>query len=703
MPDANRLVNISTPLGEDSAVLMEMVGHEALGQMSSYRLMLAAKRGKVKASELLGKNVTVGLEMPGGQALRYFNGYVTQFADAGFSPASGFADGGDGNAHKYVLVMHPWLWFLTRSSNCRVFQNKSVPDIIKAVCDAYPFALLNFGALCASYAAREYVCQYRESDYNFLVRLMEHEGIYFSFVHENGRHTMKLFDSRGTHEPRAGVETIGFTESGSAHGGDGADSITTWHVGRALQPGSVALADYDFTKPRVNLLSVASNKFEHDLDGFEVFDYPGQYATLGEGNDYAKIRLEELHEVMSASGSLRCIEAGRTFELKDHPHDELNREYLVTSTLLKVTNNQPGSGADGGGGSVRCNFNLIASLTQFRPQRVITKPVVHGQQTAVVVGPPGEEIHVDVHGRVKLQFRWDRYNKADENSSCWVRVSQPWASKGWGAMFLPRVGHEVLVTFLEGDPDQPMVVGRVHNSEARPPWVLPTEKTRSGFRTRTYKGGSANFNELSFDDKQGAEEVFIQAERDKVERIKHDSVVDIGNERHVTVHKDAFEEVKGDAHLKVVGDHNGEAGGCWSLKVGQDSLTTAGQKFAVDAGTEIHLKAGMKVVLEASTSLSLKVGGNFITINPAGVFIKGTMVMLNSGGDAGAGSGAKPIAPKLPKAPRGSVGGTDAAPPRPAPPVASSPQAASLKLAWKAGAPFCAQCEAAKLAQGGDD
>jgi type VI secretion system secreted protein VgrG len=697
-------MNISTPLGEDATVLMEMVAHEALGQLPVFRLTLAAKRGKIKAKELLGKNITVGLEIPGGRALRYFNGYVTQFADAGACPASWFDDGDDGNAYSYVLVMHPWLWFLTRSTNCRIFQNKSVPDIIKAVCGAYPFALLDAGALSASYPAREYICQYRESDFNFLVRLMEHEGIYFSFIHDNGKHTMKLFDTRGTHEPRAGVESISFAEPSPAHAADSVDCITELYVGRALQPGSVALTDYDFMKPKVNLFSTASKKFSHDLDGFEVFDYPGEYITLGDGGNYAQIRLEELHvkhEEMAAAGFLRGIEAGRTFKLMDHPHDELNREYLVTSAMLNVTNNQPGSG--GRAGSVQCDFNLIDSQTQFRPQRAITKPVVHGQQTAVVVGPAGEEIHVDEHGRVKVQFRWDRYNKADENSSCWVRVSQPWASKGWGAMFLPRVGHEVLVTFLEGDPDQPMVVGRVHNKEARTPWVLPGEKTRSGFRTRSYKGGASNFNELSFDDKQGAEEVFVQAERDKVERVKHDSFADIGNERHVTVHKDAFEEVKGDAHLKVVGDQNNEAGGSLSFKVGQDCQAKTGQKFAVDAGTEIHLKAGMKVVLEAGMSVSLKVGGNFITINPAGVFIKGSMVMINSGGDGGAGSGAAPIAPKPPKAPRSSKGGTAAAPMQPTTPAPPSPQAASLKLAWKAGAPFCAQCEAAKQAQEGGE
>jgi type VI secretion system secreted protein VgrG len=467
----------------------------------------------------------------------------------------------------------------------------------------------------------------------------------------------------------------------------------------------VALTDYDFTKPRVNLLGTADQKFEHDLNGFEVFDYPGQYATVDDGGTYARIRLEEMHarhEVLTASGALRGIEAGRTFKLKHHPHDELNREYLVTSALLKATNNRPGSGGGGGGGAMRCDFNLIASATQFRPQRAIAKPVVQGQQTAIVVGPPGEEIHVDEHGRVKLQFRWDRYSKSDENSSCWVRVSQPWASKGWGAMFLPRVGHEVLVTFLEGDPDQPMVVGRVHNSDAHPTWALPAGKTRSGFRTRTYKGGAANFNELSFDDKQGGEEVFIQAERDKVERIKHDSFADIGNERHVTVHKDALFNFKGDLHQAITGDHNARADGSVSLKIGQDWQAKAGARIAFDAGNEIHLKAGMKLVIEAGTSVSLKVAGNFITIDASGVYVKGMMVNLNSGGAAGSGSGASPIAPKLPKAPRGSSGGADAAPVRPPPPVAPAPQAASLKLAWKAAAPFCAQCEAAKKAQDAD-
>jgi type VI secretion system secreted protein VgrG len=278
-------------------------------------------------------------------------------------------------------------------------------------------------------------------------------------------------------------------------------------------------------------------------------------------------------------------------------------------------------------------------------------------------------------------------------------VSQPWASKGWGALFLPRIGHEVIVQFIDGDPDRPIVVGRLNNGDASPPWTLPAEKTRSGFRTRSYKGGASNFNELSFDDKQGSEEIYLQAERDQLVRVKHDRIEDIGNESHITVHKDAFVDMKADLHEKIGGDHNSSADGSVSLKVGQDWQAKAGMKVAVDAGNEIHLKAGMNVVIEAGTSLTLKVGGNFVSINPGGVFIKGSMVMINSGGSAGSGGGSSPIAPKVPKAPRTSEGGSDMAPAKPSPPESYSPQAAALKLAWQAATPFCEQCEAAKAAK----
>jgi type VI secretion system secreted protein VgrG len=689
----SRILEINTPLGAENTVLAAFSGTETLGRLPEYRLTLVSKRGKLTAADLLGKNVTAGVELPGGQELRYFNGYITQFNEAGTSPATWFE--GQAVAYQYHLTMHPWLWFLTRSADFRIFQDMTVPAIVQQVCGDYPFAALEL-KLTGTYPPREYNCQYRETDFNFVLRLLEQEGIYFNFRQENGKHTLVLFDSPATHVPHPGYASIAYDENGEGH--EQREHITEWRASNALQSGRVSLNDFDFKKPKVNLLAAADKQHPHDLAGFELFDFPGEYETVGEGSRYARIRLEETqvrHEVFMARGGVRGIEPGCTFSLANHPNDAFNRDYLVTSASYTIINSLPASGG-GGGGHFHCDFETIDARTQFRPARLTPRPSVQGPQTAIVVGPAGEEIHVDKHGRIKLQFQWDRYNKADENSSCWVRVSQPWASKGWGAMFLPRIGHEVIVQFIDGDPDHPIVVGRVNNGDAAPPWPLPGEKTRSGFRTRTYKGGASNFNELSFDDKPGAEEIYLQAERNQLAHVKHNRIEAVGNESHLTVNKDVFVDLKADLHEKITGDHNGAADGSVSLKVGQDWQTRAGMKFAVDAGNEVHLKAGMNVVIEAGVSVSLKVGGNFITIDQGGVYIEGAMVFVNSGGSAGSGSGASPLAPKPPKRPRGAKGGSDMVPARPSPPAAYSPQAMALKLAWQAATPVCEQCQAAQ-------
>jgi type VI secretion system secreted protein VgrG len=316
----------------------------------------------------------------------------------------------------------------------------------------------------------------------------------------------------------------------------------------------------------------------------------------------------------------------------------------------------------------------------------------------------GEEIFTNEHGQVKVQFHWDRRSETNENSSCWVRVSQPWAGKDWGAMFLPRIGQEVIVEFIEGDPDHPIVTGRVYNAEATPLWKLPDNKTRSGFRTRTLDGGTANFNELRFEDKKGKEEIYLHAERDHVLRTKHDRIEYIGNESHLIAEKDVFEKFKSEHHLSITGDQNIKIGGTHSIDTGQDWHGKVGMICALDAGQQIHLKGGMTVVIEAGTQLSLKVGGNFIDINPAGIFIKGTMVMINSGGAAGSGAGASPQPPKEPKEADKSQGGDKLKPPRPKKPEAYSPQAQALKIAHENAVPFCEVCAkaaAARAASGG--
>jgi type VI secretion system secreted protein VgrG len=750
-----RLLEINTPLGQDNTFLLNLSTKESLGSLPEYNLTLIAKKQGVKASDFLGKNVTVGLEMPGGRELRYFNGYITRFSDAGVTSASYFQEGDRGRAYVYHLTMHPWLWFLTRRADCRIFQKKSIPDIISEVCQAYPFAQLE-KQLSGNYSPWEYCCQYRESDFNFISRLMEQEGIYFFFKHEDGKHSLVLCDSPGAHQPRKGYANIPYSETGTEHA-DEKEHITTWHISHEVQPGRYTLNDFDFENPTVDLVAKASHPESHDLSNFEYYDYPGEYELRSDGEQYAQIRLEELHsqfEVISGAGNVRGIETGCTFKLTDHPFTAHNREFLVTGTSYSITNNQPGSG--GGGGDFHCSFQIIGARTPFRPQRLTPKPIVQGPQTAIVVGPAGEEIHVDKHGRVKVQFHWDRYNDADDKSSCWVRVSQPWASKGWGAMFLPRIGHEVIVEFLEGDPDRPIITGRVYNGQSMPPWVLPANKTRSGFKTRTYKGSSSNFNELSFDDKQGSEEIFIHAEKDKVVRIKNKRTEYVGNESHRIIEKDYREQTKADHHATIKGDENVKLEeGSYSLKVAehwqgkmggmilaeagaeihlksaasiftkaaknidaksdqhirfksqQDTQMKVGMNMAVDAGMEVHLKGGMNVVIEAGMSITLKAGGGFIVVGPAGVTISGTPVLINSGGSAGSGSGCtppedgtacNPTAPKAPEEARGAEGGEDMKPVKPAKPQEYSPQAQALKLAWQAGTPFCAQCAAAAAA-----
>jgi len=310
-----------------------------------------------------------------------------------------------------------------------------------------------------------------------------------------------------------------------------------------------------------------------------------------------------------------------------------------------------------------------------------------------VVGPSGQEIWTDEHGRIKVQFHWDRYSKTDENSSCWVRVAQPLAGSKWGFFALPRIGQEVVVHFLEGDPDHPIVTGSVYNAATKPPYTLPDEKTRSGIKTHSSPGGaSSNLNELRFEDKKGEEQIFVQAEKDKVIRIKHDRLEWVGNENHLIVKKDSFEKIEGDQHVAIKGDRNEKLDGALSLKVGGQMQSKISTKLAYDAGTEIHLKAGTTLVLEAGASLSLKVGGNYVSLNPGGVFITGTMVMINSGGAAGNGSGASPQPPKDPKAAGETEGGDMTAAPKKEPPKAYSPQAKMFQMAAASGTPFCEIC-----------
>lgn len=365
-----------------------------------------------------------------------------------------------------------------------------------------------------------------------------------------------------------------------------------------------------------------------------------------------------------------------------------NARHLIVGASYSSTVGSDSSGS-GVGFSFNCQIEAIPANQSYRPPRSTPKPLVQGPQTATVVGPSGEEIYTDdkAHmGCVKVQFRWDRFGQADQNSSCWIRVATPWAGNGYGALAIPRVGHEVVVEFLDGDPDSPLITGSLYNAVNLPPYELPAQKTRWGLKSRSSPSSGANhFNELRFDDKSGSEEVYLHAERDHHVHIKHDRRERVLNESHLNVAKDSLASFGAEVHADIAGDQITQVEGGVHLKVGQDWQARMGTRMAVDAGQEIHLKAGATVVIEAGAQISLKVGGNFITLNAAGVFISGAQVMVNSGGAPGTGSGASPRTPKSAAKTEVSKGGVDA-------PITQ--KAAALNAARASSTPFCEICNA---------
>jgi type VI secretion system secreted protein VgrG len=419
---------------------------------------------------------------------------------------------------------------------------------------------------------------------------------------------------------------------------------------RELPPGKAALKDYEFKLPKDPLLAETNTvdpigkKF-----GYEVYDYPGEYEDTAEGQGLVALRLEgeeAASHSIHARSDLTAFCAGYRFKLRNHYRPDYNDEYVLTEVEHSL---DVGPGYGDRGLSYENQLSCIPLQVPFRPLRTTPKPLVQGLQTAVVVGPAGEEIYSDEFGRVKVQFFWDRYGKFDEHSSCWIRCSQGWAGKMWGGVYLPRIGQEVLVEFVEGDPDRPLITGRVYNAELMPPYELPRHQTISTIQSRSSPGGSPdNFNEIRFEDEKGVEQLFVHAEFDMDERVKHDYRAIVQRNRHRIVEGSEYVEVKGSRHNTIGAEQREDVSASKHLKVGQNLQEKVGMNWALDSGMEIHLKAGMKVVIEAGVQLHLKVGGNHIDISPAGVTIQGTLVRINSGPSPGQGSGANPEKPEKP-------------------------------------------------------
>ena len=603
MSTSDRIHQIKCPLPNDAAgecplIFRQMHAKEELGRPFQYEVVLFSPQDDIDPIKLLGKLMTVSVKMPSDTKTRYFNGFVSSFQYFGRA---------EGNS-EYRAILRPWIWMLSHNYDCRIFQEKTVPEIFEKICkETHGFSDFRL-SLSEQYRKREYCVQYRESDFAFVSRLLEEEGIFYYFEHEEDKHTLVLTDANSSLPDIEGEKDIPFRPPGESK--VILEHISTWRVSHQVQTGACILDDYDFTKPRVDLTGRSAIKRTHGKAEYEAYDYPGLHWEAGDGETLARIRIEELqsqHKRFNGIADHRKISPGRAFNLKECPRKDENAEYVIISANIKVDSAEIEQMREGAENRFDVELKAIEKNEPFRPARTTPKPFVRGPQTAVVVGKSGEEIWTDKYARVKLQFHWDREGESNENSSCWVRVSQSWAGKNWGGIQIPRIGQEVIVDFLEGDPDRPLVTGRVYNDGQMPPYALPENQTQSGMMSRSTKNGAPeNFNELRFEDKAGEEQIYFHAEKDFKRVVENDDILEIGLEKKspgsqtISVHKDRTA----------------------TIKTGNDGTT-------VDQGNHsIKVTAGTSLI-EAAQKITLKVGASTITIEPAKITISSPEIAVN--------------------------------------------------------------------------
>ncbi|CSD10563.1 type VI secretion system secreted protein VgrG [Vibrio cholerae] len=548
-----------------------------------------------------------------------------------------FSQGDIGHHHTfYQLTLVPALERLSLRHNSRIFQKQTVPEILSILLQEMGIHDYAF-ALKRDCVQREFCVQYRESDIDFLHRLAAEEGLVYSFVHEAGKHTLYFSDASDSlsklPEPIPYNALAGGTmDTPYIHG-------LTYRT--QAEVSEVQLKDYSFKKPAYSFLqTVQGTELDYQQTRYQHFDAPGRYKDDVNGAAFSQIRLDYLRRhAHTATGQSNepLLRAGYKFDLQEHLDPAMNRDWVVVS--INHQGEQPQAlQEEGGSGATTYNnqFSLIPGHLHWRAEPQ-PKPQVDGPMIATVVGPEGEEIFCDEHGRVKIHFPWDRYSNGNEQSSCWVRVSQGWAGSQYGFIAIPRIGHEVIVSFLNGDPDQPIITGRTYHATNTPPYTLPEHKTKTVLRTETHQG--EGFNELSFEDQAGKEQIYLHAQKDFDGLIENDHTTVIRHDQHLTVENDQFTQIKHNQHLTVEGESRTLVKLDCSSEIGGSLQQKIGSKAIYDAGTEVHLKAGNKLVLEAGNELTIKAGGSFIKVDAGGVHVVGSAINLNSGGSAGSGSG----------------------------------------------------------------
>ncbi|TPN85025.1 type VI secretion system tip protein VgrG [Mesorhizobium sp. CU2] len=589
MPNERATV-VQTPAGAD-LTFTHLIGRDEISRCFAYTVGFVSKNRDIDPLKMLGGVVSVEGES---DPKRWFSGHVADFKLTRIEDRLAF----------YEATVRPWLWFLGHTTDCRIFQNMTAVEIVEKIFTKYGIAKCE-KRLQGSYPQREYCVQYDESDLDFVQRLLEHEGIFYFFEHDEGKHTLILCDAMSKVKTAPGYEKVLYNFEGHGSRRD-VEYITEWIPGSAVRPGAYAHTDYDFEKPGADLMAKSAQPFGHKEASGENYRQPGAHLDVGRGDKIAGIRREELqavHQRNTAVGTVRGLFSGCKFTLESFPRDDQNQEYLVVSAEYRLFD--PGYRTQNEAHSE--NFKVVLGVAPtklpYRPPRITPRPIMRGPQTATVVGPSGEEIFTDKYARVKVQFHWDRLGKKDQNSSCFVRVSQTWAGSGWGFIQIPRIGQEVIVDFIEGDPDLPIITGRVYNASEMPPYALPGNATQSGWKSNSSKGGGG-YNELMFEDKAGSELVNFQAQKDHHLLIKHD--------RNKTVQHDQSDRIDHDAKHSVGHNLDEDVGNNKTVKVGVNQTTNIGsndtetvganRSLTVKANETIHVVANSTENIDANHS-----------------------------------------------------------------------------------------------------
>ena len=612
----SRTALFASPLGE-LLMFYSMRGQETLGRLFSYEVELLSPDDSIDLSKLLGQAATVGVELSDG-GVREFTGFVTEFALVGEH----------GNYARYRATLRPWLWFLGQNRECRIFQRQSVPDIVKDLLRERGFSDVE-DALHGHYEPWEFLVQYRESDLNFISRILEQAGIYYFFKHAQGKHTLVLADSANAHQTSPGYEHVPYYTPSEREMRQ-QEHVDTWILSRQIRQGHVALRDFNFTYP-TPFQGEKSAPFPDPGASLELYDYPAQInvKSADEASPateaLAEIRLEEHqadYETVRAGGPLRGLMAGNKFTLTQYPREDQNKQHLIVSARYEIRVAEYESNIiEDKDPTFRFELSAIDAKRPYRAPRITRKPVVEGPQTAIVVGDPKQEIWTDEYGRVQVQFHWDRKGQRDQNSSCFVRVSQAWAGMGWGSMHIPRIDQEVIVDFLEGDPDRPIITGRVYNADQPAPY--PQTPTQSGIKSRsTPGGGENNFNELRFEDKKGEEELHMQAEKDMSTLVKNDRTTTILRNDTLNIQGDQFIHIHGNLSMTVDGVTDKD-----NPDKGKPIKSSMGITGAHD------MKASDSITFSAPNKITISVPGSSITLTPGGITISaggGASISLDS-------------------------------------------------------------------------